>query len=332
MSGRTSTLSEAKSRSTTTARFAVVAFGGNAILRPGQRGTVDEQVDNLEEMARQLTAMIEAGWSVCVTHGNGPQVGNIALQQEAGSSQVPPMPLDVCGAMSQGEIGYLLEMALEREFARREISRPIVTVITRCVVDRDDPAFHNPTKPIGPFYDQQTAERLHVERGWVMVSDSGRGFRRVVPSPIPTRIVEREAIRTLMHSGTLVIASGGGGVPVLAETGGGYRGTEAVIDKDLAGCLLARELGAQALVLLTQVPQVLVDFGTPQQRGLNETTLVEIQTLAAEGQFPPGSMGPKVDAATTFLSAGGELVIITSPALLAESLQDRAGTRIRPSS
>lgn len=309
-------------------RVAVVAFGGNAILRAGQRGTVEEQSLNLAGMARQLAEMIEAGWGVVVTHGNGPQVGNIQLQQEAAEPAVPGMPLDVCGAMSQGQIGYLLGQAISREFAQRGIRCPIVSLITQCVVDPRDPAFANPTKPIGPFYDQETAERLREEKGWSVVPDSGRGYRRVVPSPAPQRIVESESIRALASSGSLVIASGGGGIPVVATGDGAYEGIEAVIDKDLAACLLAREVGAHTLVLLTETSNVFVDFGTRRQRSLEDVSMEELQRLAGDGHFPAGSMGPKIQGAIQFLEGGGNLVIITSPLILSEALAGRAGTRV----
>ena len=309
---------------------AVVAFGGNAIIRTGQQGTIAEQTRTLAEMARQVAAMLEVGWSVVVTHGNGPHVGNILLQQDAGAAEVPAMPLDVCGAMSQGQIGYLFQQTLEREFARRRIHRTVATLLTRCVVDPADRAFRDPSKPVGPFYDEQTAARLRSERGWILQPDAGRGYRRVVPSPVPRQIVEHEAIRQLVTAGMVVITCGGGGIPVVATENGAYRGVEAVIDKDLAASLLAGVLGASTLVLLTQVAEVRTHFGTPHEQKLSEVTVAELEALNAQGHFAPGSMGPKVQAAVEFLRAGGELVIVTSPALLLPALDGRAGTRVRP--
>ena len=309
-------------------RLAVVAFGGNAILKDGQRGTVEEQTANLSEMANQLASMMAEMWSVVVTHGNGPQVGNIKLQQERADPELPAMPLDVCGAMSQGQIGYLLGQALSRALASGGIDKPVATLLTRCAVDPHDEAFSHPTKPIGPFYDEATARCLREEKGWNVVPDAGRGYRRVVPSPEPQRILESDVIRSLALSGTLVIAAGGGGIPVLPSDDGGYQGIEAVIDKDLAACLLAKELGADTLVLLTGVPQVLVNFGTPRQRPIGSLSVEEIRALDMDGHFPPGSMGPKIHAAIRFVEGGGRLAVITSTELLMEALHGRAGTRI----
>ncbi len=312
----------------TPAPLAVVAFGGNAIVRPGQRGLPGEQADNLRPMAREIGALIEAGWRVAVTHGNGPQVGHIQLQQAAAAPAVPAMPLDVCGAMSQGQIGYLLEQAIAAELARRRLPVPIASVLTQTLVAPVDAAFERPTKPIGPFYDAATARRLQARHGWSLVSEAGRGFRRLVPSPAPRRLVERDAIRLLVGAGVLVIAAGGGGVPVVPLPDGAYRGVEAVIDKDRAACLLARELGAAALILLTEVPAVAVHYGTPRQRDLGAVSLAELEALAAAGHFPPGSMGPKVEAAVEFVRGGGGRAVITTPALLGEALAGRAGTRV----
>ena len=307
---------------------AVIAFGGNAIMPAGKRWTPEEQEANLTEMARQVAALVGDGWMVAITHGNGPQVGNILLQQEATRDEVPAMPLDVCGAMSQGQIGYLLQRALYSQLALRGMARPVVTVVTQCLVDGDDEAFKSPSKPIGPFYDEATAERLRLERGWTIVADAGRGYRRVVPSPLPREIVERDVVRLLVRSGVLVIACGGGGVPVVRDAGVRLRGVEGVIDKDLAACLLAREVGARTLVLLTGASGVFVHFGTPNQRQLEDVTLAEVEAYAAEGHFPQGSMGPKIQAAIQFLRGGGERVVITSPPLLRDALRGAAGTRI----
>lgn len=306
----------------------VVALGGNAILRPGQRGTVDEQLANLKMMATQIASLAVEGYQLVVTHGNGPQVGNIYLQQDAGSKEVPAMPLDVCGAMSQGQIGYFVEQALSEALATRNCLRPVVAMITRTLVDPLDPAFEHPTKPIGPFYDAPTANRLRDERGWVLASDSGRGYRRVVPSPAPLSILESDAVVPLLSFGAIVVTSGGGGIPVVPDAEGTYRGIEAVVDKDLAACLLARQLGAHTLVLLTDVPEVCIDYGTPKQRRIEDVCLEDMERLDAVGHFPPGSMGPKIHAAMDFLRSGGELAVITSAEHLHSSLLGRAGTRI----
>lgn len=314
--------------SSTGGDIAVVAFGGNAILRAGQRGTAREQLNNLAEMARHLATMIQANWRVVVTHGNGPQVGNIRLQQEAGEPEIPGMSFDVCGAMSQGQIGYLLETALSQEFARRGIDYPTAAILTRCVVDPADPAFSHPTKPVGPFYDRTDADALAAERDWTMVQDAGRGYRRAVPSPRPHQILEVETVRLLVKAGIVVVACGGGGVPVLADGRGGYVGAEAVIDKDHTASLLAQELKATALVLLTQVPEVMVHFGTAKQRGIADASLQEIESLSKQGHFLAGSMGPKIEAAASFLRGGGRVAVITSPDLLMDALSGSAGTRV----
>ncbi len=306
----------------------VVALGGNAILRPGQRGTVDEQISNLKVMAEQIAMLATEGLQLVVTHGNGPQVGNIYLQQDAGSKEVPAMPLDVCGAMSQGLIGYFVEQVLSEALTSRNCQRAVVAMITRTLVDPLDAAFQHPTKPIGPFYDASTAERLREERGWVLASDSGRGYRRVVPSPAPLSILGSDAVDPLLHTGAIVVTSGGGGIPVVVDAAGAYHGVEAVVDKDLAACLLARQLDARVLVLLTDVPEVCINYGTPHQERLGDVPIKEVERLDAEGHFPPGSMGPKIRGALEFLRSGGELAVITSPENLGASLLGSAGTRI----
>ncbi|HLI28090.1 MAG TPA: carbamate kinase [Chloroflexota bacterium] len=309
--------------------LAVVAFGGNAILQPGQRGTVAEQAANLAAMAEALAALLAAGWQVVVIHGNGPQVGNLVLQQEAAAPDVPPQPLDVCGAMSQGQLGYLLAQALDAAFAARGWPYTAVGLLTRCVVDPADLAFATPSKPIGPFYDPATAAYLRAERGWTLVQDAGRGWRRVVPSPRPLRLVERAALRQLLAPGLVVLCCGGGGVPVVERPDGRLEGVEAVIDKDLAASLVARELAADALLLLTAVPEVRLHFGTPQERPLRDVPLAELEAYARAGHFAAGSMGPKVEAACEFVRAGGAQALITAPAHVLAALQGRAGTRVR---
>jgi carbamate kinase len=305
-------------------KTAVIALGGNAFTLPGMAGSCDELMTSAAAMATCINEVIEAGWRVLIVHGNGPQVGNLALQQEA-TNMVPAQPLAVLGAMTQGQLGSIIARSLDK------LRGPGSTtaVITHVLVDQADPAFGAPTKPIGPFFSQAEAERLAADRGWQVRPDSGRGYRRVVASPRPAAIVEIDAIRALLDGGLLVIAAGGGGIPV---TGAGY--ADAVIDKDRAARLLATQLGAQALLLVTAVDQVMVDFGTPHQSGLGDISAAEAARHLAEGQFPPGSMGPKVEAALEFLADGGEQVVITSPGLLAGTLTgtgDRRGTRIEPS-
>lgn len=311
-------------------RLAVVAVGGNALIRDGQRGTIDEQMENALTTARQITAMVERGWRVVVTHGNGPQVGFILLRSELVRRDMftPRLSLDMAGADSQGGIGYILANALQRAVAERGQTQTVVSVVTRTVVDLQDPAFQHPTKPIGSFLSQEDAERHRMEEGWTIVEDAGRGYRRVVPSPEPRRIVELDAIHTLSQAGFLVIAAGGGGVPVVEEAQGVYRGIEAVIDKDRASSLLAAALRADLLLVSTGVPRVSINFRRPDQRELAHLTAAEARQYLAEGQFPAGSMGPKIEAAIHFVEAGGPEVLITSPEVLGDALEGRTGTRI----
>jgi carbamate kinase len=311
-------------------KTAVVALGGNALTLPGQAGRCEEMLANAAEMAAAISEVMDAGWRVVVVHGNGPQVGSLALQQES-ATLVPAQPLAALNAMTQGQLGSLI--ALSIDLLRGPGSA--ASLITHVTVDPADPAFLTPTKPIGPFFDQAQAERLAAERGWVVRPDSGRGYRRVVASPEPTGIVEIDAIRALIDAGLLVIAAGGGGIP-LASPGGGTGGVyaDAVIDKDRAARLLATLIGAQALLLVTAVDRVMLDYGTPRQTTLAALTADEAARHLEEGQFPPGSMGPKIEAALSFLADGGDLAVITTPRLLARTLAGtgpECGTRIEPS-
>ena len=305
-------------------KIAVVALGGNALTQAGQSGSCDEMMANAAAMATAVNDVLEAGWRVVIVHGNGPQVGNLALQQEA-TSAVPAQPLALVGAMTQGLLGSLIARAIDLLRG----SGTAAALVTHVTVDPADPAFGTPSKPIGPFYEPVEAERLARRGGWVVQPDSGRGYRRVVASPQPVGVIEIEAMRALVEAGHLVIAGGGGGIPVLAGDPG--RTVDAVIDKDRAACLIARQLGARALLLVTAVDQVMIDFGRPTQAGLGTITADHVARYLAEGQFPPGSMGPKIEAALRFLEEGGELAVITSPALLGATLAGRgaaAGTRI----
>ena len=300
------------------AKTAVVALGGNALVRAGQAGTYQEQEANATVMARSVCSLLRTGWRVVLVHGNGPQVGNLAIQQEEGASMVPAMPLFALGSMTQGQLGSIICLALHR------IGDPwlagAVSVVTHVAVAADDPAFQNPTKPIGPFLTAEEAEAFSASRGWTVKEDAGRGYRRVVASPEPVGIVETTAIRTLLEAGQVVVAAGGGGVPII-RTETGYSGIDAVIDKDYAAQQLATSLAADALVLVTGVESVLLDYGTPNQRPIEEMALSDAERYLAEGQFPEGSMGPKVRAAARFLRYGGEVAVITSPELVYASLE-----------
>jgi carbamate kinase len=310
---------------------AVVAIGGNALILDGQQGTIAEQYGNAVEMARHIATLVSNGWGIVLTHGNGPQVGFILLRSElvGDTAPVPALSLEMSSADSQGGIGHILAMALLNELAARGLPDRVVYVLTHTVVDRDDPAFGDPTKPIGPFYDAGQAATKERQNGWRMIEDSGRGYRRVVPSPRPLRIVESAQIRALVDAGFVVVAVGGGGIPVV-ETARGYEGVEAVIDKDRASGLLASSLGVPLLVLSTGVEQVAWHFHQPDQRLLASMTAAEATRYLAEGEFPKGSMGPKVEAAVDFLAHGGKEVLITTPAALERAIAGQTGTRIVP--
>ena len=306
-------------------KTAVVALGGNAFTREGQTGSAEEQKANALAMAHTVAAVHAAGWNIVLVHGNGPQIGNLAIQQEEGATLVPPQPLFMLDAMTQGEMGSLISLALQT--VAPDLS--VVALVTHVVVSADDPAFVTPTKPIGPFFSREQARQLAAERGWDVTEDAGRGFRRVVASPLPKRVIETVAIRALASNGTIVIAGGGGGVPVVADDGG-LRGVEAVIDKDYVAQKLATELGAEALVLVTGVPRVMLDFGLPTERPLQEIDAAEAERYQKEGQFPAGSMGPKIRAATQFLNFGGEVAVITAPELAARTLGRVDGGAVQP--
>ncbi len=313
-------------------RRAVVAIGGNALIRDGQQGTIAEQYENASETARHIAALVAAGWGVVVTHGNGPQVGFILLRSELvpHDAPVPRLSLEMSVADSQGGIGHILGQALLNELAGRGMPDRVVCVLTHVVVDPSDPAFEAPTKPIGPFYTLEQATERATRDGWTIVEDAGRGYRRVVASPEPIRIVEGEQIRALVDAGFVVIAVGGGGVAVVEVDDGVYTGVEAVIDKDRASALLAASLGIPLLVLSTGVEQVAVHFRQPDERWLDRITVSEAAGYLADGEFPKGSMGPKVEAAIRFLRQGGQEVLITSPASLERAIAGETGTRIVP--
>jgi carbamate kinase len=305
----------------------VVAVGGNAIIPVGGRGTIEGQRELTSVAMRQVADLIGSGRRVVLTHGNGPIVGNIMERNEAVKDRIPPMPLDICGADSQGGIGYMLQQALRNELAVRGFRNEVVSIVSQVLVSRDNGVFKNPTKPIGPFYTREAAEELERSRGWRMTDDADRGFRRVVPSPQPLEIVEVDVIARLVDMGVVVIAAGGGGIPVVLENGS-YIGVEAVIDKDRAAALLAEKVGAERLIVLTDVPQVYMNFGKPDQHPLEEVRLSRIKKLHEAGEFPPGSMGPKIEAAIGFLEQGGKEVIISHVTQLLEACQGGAGTHI----
>jgi carbamate kinase len=307
----------------------LITLGGNAILPARGTGTFDEQCAITRVTMQPIAALIRDGVQVVLSHGNGPIVGNILIRNEAARDQIPPMPLDVCGADSQGGIGYMMQQSLDNELRRVGVERAVVTVVTQIVVDERDPAFRRPTKPIGPFYDEERARRLAKEKGWTVVEDAGRGYRRVVASPRPLEVVEIAAIRRLVAGGAVVIAAGGGGIPVSRQFDGTFHGVEAVIDKDLASSLLARLLGCEMLCIITGVDRVALRYGKPDQSELECATADELSQYAAEGHFPAGSMGPKIQAAIEFVRGGGREVVITSPARLTDALEGRSGTRVR---
>lgn len=305
----------------------VVALGGNALIRRGEPGSTQIQRRNLEAAARALRELVEAGHEIVVTHGNGPQVGFLAIGAEMAADVVPAPPLDVLGAESQGQIGYLIEQALRTELSRIGDTREIVTVLTQVVVDAADPAFERPTKPVGPVYDEATARAHAAERGWTVAPD-GKGWRRVVPSPEPIRLVEAESIRRLVDDGFLVIASGGGGVPVVEAADGRLSGVEGVIDKDLAAVILALAVWADALLLLTDVDAVERDWGTPDATPISLLSADEAAAMLASGSLARGSMGPKVEACLRFATSSGGTAAIGSLANALPTLEGRAGTRI----
>jgi carbamate kinase len=306
----------------------VIALGGNALLKRGQKGSFEEQYQNVRTTASRIAILIERGYKIVLTHGNGPQVGATLLRHDAAKSIVPPFPLDACGAETQGFIGYMIQQALRNELKSRGIDKYVITVITRVIVDKHDLAFQNPTKPIGPFYSKAEADSLRRQKPDLTIKeDAGRGYRRVVPSPDPKIIAERSAIRALVDAGYVVVACGGGGIPIIEE-GTNAVGVEAVIDKDLAGQRLATLIGAEIFVILTDVKGAYVEYGTPKQELITEITSGKLNNYMREGQFKEGSMGPKVQAAIRFVEAGGEQAIIADLGDLIEALDGKTGTHV----
>jgi len=311
-------------------RLVVVAVGGNALIRAGQSGTAEEQFENAMETAGAVVELLKTGCRVILTHGNGPQVGAALTRSEFASSRVYRMPYDCCVAATQGEIGYILQYAMWQILQRERMHIPVVTLITQVIVDSRDPAFQNPTKPVGPYYSKDVADRYDRYFGWTLVQDTAQGYRRVVPSPAPKQLVELEAIRACVERGLVVIAAGGGGVPVFNDHDI-TKGVEAVVDKDLTSALLASELKADTFLIATGEPLVYLDYGKPTRRPVAHLSDEDCRQYMSEGQFPEGSMLPKINAALTFLERGGEEVIITDIPHLQQAIQGRAGTHIQVS-
>ena len=308
----------------------LVALGGNAILKHRDSGTSQEQLTRLADTANQLIKLVLDGHHISMTHGNGPQVGDILLLYELGKKTLPSMPLDVCGAESQGQIGYMFQQSMSNALKRAGLNIPIVTVLTQTLVDANDDALKNPTKPIGPYYNASQAEALRKEKGWTMVNDNGRGFRRIVPSPNPVSVVESRIIKELFDMGVITIHSGGGGIPVVCEKDGSVHGVEAVIDKDLTASLMAIALQVDLFLILTDVERVFLNYGKPNEVPLDKLTTSECEKHMAEGQFPSGSMGPKIEAAKRFVlgSAKGRKAIITSLDRALDALSGKTGTLV----
>jgi carbamate kinase len=306
----------------------LVALGGNALIKSGQIGTAEQQQENAENASKEIVILLKAGYRLLVTHGNGPQVGDILLKNEAAKDKLPPMPLDICGAESQGMLGYILQQSLDNEARKAGLRIATASIISQTIVDRNDVAFHNPSKPVGPFYSKKEALRLQKSKAWKMIFENGRGYRRVVPSPEPIEIVEVPVIRTLFNAGVLTIQSGGGGIPVIKESRGKLVGTEAMIDKDLSAALLASTLKLDLLMILTDVEKVALHFGQPDQKDLDFMNLDQCDHYMKAGEFAGGTMRPKIQAAMNFVRSGGKEVIITSLEKAIEALDGKTGTRI----
>jgi carbamate kinase len=312
-------------------KVVIVAIGGNSLVRDNGRDSIQDQYEAVMETSVNIADMVEQGYNVVITHGNGPQVG-FGLRRAEIANEVagmPEIPLVNCGADTQGGIGYQIQQALTNEFAKRGINKKVATVITQVEVSKDDPNFKNPTKPVGSFFTFEQAEEMKKDHpDWVFIEDSGRGYRRVVPSPKPIDIVEKDVIKTLINSGFVVIAVGGGGIPVIKSANNTYQGIDAVIDKDFATSLLAEQVNADTLIITTGVNRVCINFGKPNQKALETITIVETKQYVAEGHFPPGSMLPKIEASLSFLEKSGSRVIITNPESLKDAINEEAGTHI----
>jgi carbamate kinase len=311
-------------------RLAVIAFGGNALLRPEDRGTYEEQIARAKQAARWLAEIVRHDYKLIVVHGNGPQVGNILVQAEEASTKIPPQSLDIAVSQTEGAIGFMLQQAMRNRLESIGAPAEVATILTEVEVDPADIAFKRPTKPIGPFFTRYRAEALERDFGWTMREDSGRGWRHVVPSPRPVRILNVSTIEHMLDSASVVIAAGGGGIPVVRGRDGQWRGIEAVIDKDYASARLAADLKADVYIILTGVAQVAIDFNKPTQRAIERMTVAEAEKHLAEGQFAPGSMGPKIEAAIQFVRSSGKNVLITDVDHVRDALGGRGGTCITP--
>jgi carbamate kinase len=308
--------------------LAVLAFGGNAIIRRGQSGDIHTQFANTRKVLEGVVGLVAEGKGLIIVHGNGPQVGAELVRSQMASHEVPELPLGVLVADTEGGMGYMIQQCLQNVLWKHRLKKPVVTILTQVVCSKDDPRLQQPTKPVGRFFSEAEARRLMREKGWYMQEDAGRGWRLVVPSPRPQRIVEHTTISMLVDAGVIVIAGGGGGIPIVVEENGDFEGLDVVVDKDFTASLIARNLGADTLIIATDIQKVALDFNTPRQRDLDHLTLEEAERYFAEGHFPPGSMGPKMEASIEFLRGGGKRVIIASPDQLAEALQGKAGTVI----
>lgn len=301
-------------------------MGGHAFLQPGERGTYEEHSRNARRVCHHLMTFVERGYNIVITHGNGPQVGDLLLQAELARDTVPPLPLNVLVAQTEGSLGYFMQLALLNELRASGQRRYVVTVVTQVIVDRLDPAFARPSKPVGPFLSETEARSQAERSGWTVAEDAGRGWRRLVPSPKPLKVIQRGMVHDAARAGHIVIAGGGGGIPVAKSEGGDYVGVEAVIDKDLTASVLATDVGADLLVILTAVDAVALHFGTPREQALGAVTMSECERYIREGHFAAGSMGPKVEAVYQFLQRGGRRGLITSPERLHDALDGTAGT------
>ena len=309
-------------------KIILIALGGNALLRSGEKGTISEQESSAEKTCSYLLPLIEQDYGIIITHGNGPQVGNIVLAHEMAASFIPQLPLDVYVADSEGRIGYFMQQALLNLLRSHHVDKYVVTMITQVLVDHNDPAFKNPTKPIGPCYTRDEARKMEKEKGWKIVEQKGKGWRRTVPSPKPVKVIQRHMVRDLVKGGHIVIAAGGGGIPIWKKPDGKYEGIEAVVDKDLASSVLAVHIPADVFVILTEEPQVALNYKQPDEKKLLKLTVSEAQKYLEEGHFPPGSMGPKIEAALAYLKEVDKKVIITSPESLMNAFDGKDGTTI----
>jgi carbamate kinase len=308
-------------------KLAVIAIGGNAVNRPGEVPNAENMLKNISETASYLADMIEKDYDIVITHGNGPQVGNILIQQDIAKDKVPPFPMDVNGAMTQGYLGYMIIKSLKNILVERGIEKEIASVVTQIVVDEKDEGFKNPSKPVGPFYTEKEGKQLQEEKGWDFKEDSGRGWRRVVPSPIPLEVIEKKIIQKLVDEDFLVVAGGGGGIPVIKKDGK-IIGVEAVIDKDRASALIAKDLNADEFIILTAVEKVALNFGKENQKDLDELTVEEAEKYMSEGHFAKGSMLPKIEACLSFVKESGKPALITDMQKLTEALEGKTGTTI----